>query len=84
MFPFLCMHSVIYGKIYIHISLKELFQIVPVEIPGDEKDLCHSLNGSILLLHKIMAYLTIDGIVDSMKYNMTTYAKPQTSGHDNK
>lgn len=74
------MHSVIYDKIYIHLGLKQLFQIVPRELPGDKKKLCHSLNGSILPLHKIMAYLMIGGIVESLKYNIITYAKHQTSG----
>lgn len=69
------MYSVIYDKIYIYISLKEFFQIVLVEILGDEKDLCYSLNGSILLLYKIMVYFIIDGIVDLMKYNMIVYVK---------
>lgn len=81
-FPFYVCTSVIYDKIYFHISLKELFQIVPIEIPGDKKDLCHSLNGSILPLHKIMAYIAINGIADSMKYNMNTCIKHQTSSHE--
>lgn len=71
-------------KICIYISLNKLFQTVPIEIPGDKKDLCHSLNGSILPLHTIMAYLTINCIIDSMKYNMIIYTKHQTSGYDNK
>ena len=62
-----------YDKIYIHITLKDLFQVVvPIEIPGDKKDLCHSLNSSILLLHKVMAYLTINGIAAWMKYTRIT------------
>lgn len=70
--------SVIYDKIYIHISLKEFFQIVPAEIPGDKTDLCHRLKGSILPLHKIMACITINCIVDSVKYNMITYTNTKT------
>lgn len=67
MFPFYVCTSGIYDKIYIHLGLKELFQIVPIELPGDKKNLCHSLIGSILPLHKIMAYFMIDGIVESSK-----------------
>ena len=65
-----------YDKIYIHISLKDLFQVVVlIEIPGDKNYLCHSLNSSILLLHKVMAYLTINGIAAWMKYSRIIYTE---------